>query len=370
MIHIVDLEPMKERYTLWWKEYVPNQIRKEGKPCRVISGEILTNKVENGTVLDAAGTNYYKSSQLKTISEMFYNKEIKPYDVFLIMDIWFPGIEMLRYMSQLYKIPIKIYGVWHAGSPTINDFAQPMHYWSRHFEVGFLNLCNGIFVGSEYSKESIITRLLYLCDGEESESISDRIYAYGMPLDFDYLQKFSREKKEKFIVFPHRPDPEKNPNMFFDMILALSTHWDDFNEYQFICCTSKQEYKSSEYWINALMGYVQKNISNFLIMKDLSKEDYYTLIGKSSLMISTTSEENFGYCAVEALALGCQILVPNNFSHPEIVEENEKLMYNDYSDLLIKIPNILTQKVPSCDLVAYVEPYKNTIYKWLETMGK
>lgn len=151
MIHLVGLEPMNERYTSWWETFIPNEIRKYKKSVSIVEGEALTGKVETGTVLDAGGTNYWKAEQLKKISKLFYDKKIQPYDHFLVADIWFPGIEMIPYMSHLYDIPVKIWGVWHAGSSTNNDFAQPMHPWSKYFEVGFLNICDGIFVGSEYS---------------------------------------------------------------------------------------------------------------------------------------------------------------------------------------------------------------------------
>lgn len=368
MIYIVDLEPLKERYTSWWKDYIPNEIKRNKKVCSVVSGSIMTEKVETGTVLDAAGTNWYKATQLQLIADMFYQKQIKPFDHFLVTDIWFPGIEMLRYMSQMYKIPIRIWGVWHAGSSTMNDFAQPMHPWSRHFEVGFLNLCDGIFVGSEYSKQSIIQRLLYICDEEETEDIANRIYAFGMPLDFDSLQQYSKDK-EKIILFPHRPDQEKNPHIFLDIMAGLSTHWEDFEDYQFICCTSKEKYLSSDKWINALLGYHTHKTPNFKILENLSKEDYYTLVGKSSLVVSTTSEENFGYCIVEALAMGTPVLAPNAFSYPEIVEGYERILYDYYDELLDKIPKIVSKPPMSIDLKNYVKPYKYTIEKWLEIMG-
>ena len=62
-------------------------------------------------------------------------------------------------MADLYNKKIYIWGIWHAGSITMGDFAQIMNPWSKYFEYGFIKICDGIFVGSEYSKNSILERL-------------------------------------------------------------------------------------------------------------------------------------------------------------------------------------------------------------------
>jgi glycosyltransferase involved in cell wall biosynthesis len=330
----------------------------------IISGESLCEEIITGTVLDAAGTNYWKSIQLQKICTKFHNGTIEPNSKFLVCDIWFPGIEMIRYMSQLYNIPVSIWGIWHAGSNTMNDFAEPMHSWSKYFEVGFLNICNGIFVGTNYSRESIIERLLYFIP---EENISQRIYSFGMPLNFNEIQKY-KQSKEKIILFPHRPDEEKNPNIFIDIINALSSSWPEFNDYKFVFCTSKKEYKSKSKWINELIKSTMTQFNNIEIHENLNKEDYYTLLGKSSLVISTTSEENFGYCILEALALDCKILAPNCFSHPEIVHNDAELLYNNYDELLLKIPKILNTYFSPGRLQSYAEPYEEVIERWLNIM--
>lgn len=368
MLYLLPIESLTERYSSWWDSYIPAEIKKLGKPLEIINGTQLTQSVDVGTVLSASGTNYFKSTQLQKICEKFYKKEIAPHSHFLFLDLWFPGIEMIRYMSQLYDIPVNIWGVWHAGSSTMNDFAEPMHPWSKYFEIGFLNLCNGVFVGSDYSKQSIIDRLLYSIPPEEAASISNRIYSYGMPLNYHEIQKYD-SNKENIILFPHRPDSEKCPDKFINIMQALSITWEDFKNYKIIFCTSKKQYLSQDRWINALLYYFKNKEKNVEIREDLSKDEYYTLLGKSSLMVSTTSEENFGYCAVEALALSCQVLLPNDFSHPEIVNNNPRFLYDSYDELCDKIPNILKNPVHSKELKELVQPYSLVVENWIKTMN-
>lgn len=367
MIYIVQIEPLVERYSHWWQNYFPKKLREHKLNHQIIAGAPLTDKVEIGTVLDAAGTNYYKSLQLAQICKMFHEHKINKYDHFLICDIWFPGIEMIRYMSHLYNTPVNIWGIWHAGSSTTNDFAEPMHLWSKHFEVGFLNICDGIFVGSDYSRDSIIERLLYFLPDDEVESISSRIFAWGMPLNYNELQKYI-QPKENIILFPHRPDTEKNPHVFANVIQSLSIIWDDFEKYRFIFCTSKEKYQSSQKWINSLLAKINLEFPNVEIKENLSKEAYYNLLGKSKMMVSMTTEENFGYCAVEAMALGTHPLLPNAFSHPEITSDEHRCLYNTVDELIDKIIKQNIVAVP--ELQDKVKNYGYVIDKWLEIMGK
>lgn len=367
-MYIVELEPLKERYTDWWHSYLPYAFSRCGISSDIISGESLTDIVNTGTVLDAGSTCYWKSIQLQKIARKFFTGEIKPYTVFFVCDIWFPGIEMIRYMSHLYNIPVFIYGVWHAGSSTNNDFAQPMHMWSRDFEIGFLNLCNGIFVGSQYSKNALAERLLYHTSPDVAESIIKRIYDIGMPLNYPLLQQYSSSEKKDIIVFPHRPDPEKNPDIFIDLVRNLSVIWDRFEQCQFVFCTSKKEYKSSDSFINAQIGIIKKDFPNVQVLDNLTKEDYYRLLGEAKLMVSTTSEENFGYCAVEAMALGCAPLLPNDFSHPELVEKDYTFLYDSNSEMMEKVMKIVREEYNYSNVKRYAEPYSYVVDEWARIM--
>ncbi len=374
MLYLIDLESYKERYTYWWKDYIPSEFFKYNLEFEIIEGGQLTKTVDVGTVLDAAGTNYYKSIQLQKICELFKANRIKDNDHFLIADIWFPGIEMIRYMANLYHKKVYIWGIWHAGSITMGDFAQIMNPWSKYFEYGFINMCDGVFVGSEYSKNSILERLTvdFKMTEEEYKSLSKKIHAYGMPLDYNYLQKFNNVEKENIIIFPHRPDEEKGINEFLNLIEYLFMKWDKVFDYTFLFTTSKLKYKSQSEIINNRLSFLQSNTNlnnNIIIKENLDKEEYYSLLGKSKFMISTSLEENFGYVAVEALALGCHVLVPNNFSYPELVEGDKNCLYDTLEELADKIKHFNKNEIINRNIfLNYAEPYNRVVHKWIGIM--
>jgi glycosyltransferase involved in cell wall biosynthesis len=86
-------------------------------------------------------------------------------------------------------------------------------------------------------------------------------------------------------------------------------------------------------------------------------------------MVSTTSEENFGYCVVEAMALGCPVILPNMFSHPELVENDVNYLYDDYNELMDKSIALLESDYNHSKVVQYyAKPYDSTIYEWGKIM--
>lgn len=341
MLYILTSQKLK-----WWTKEITTVCEKTGKKIKDI----------NGT----------QTEQLNQIHNLFENNEIQYGDDFLVCDIWFPGIEIIRYLSQLKQIQVNIWGVWHGGSSTSNSEIEPMHSWSKHFEVGFLNICNGIFVGSEYSKQSIANRLLYFISEFESKSILDRIYSDGMPLRFKELQQYC-SKKENIIVFPNAPEEENAPDTFVNIIQGLSMYWDDFSDYKFIFC-SEREYKSSSRWLNALLSYLKSHHQNVEILENLTAENYYKTIGKAKIAVATSTEENFGYPMVESMALGCNVLLPNSFSYPEIVESNSSFLYDKVDDILIKLPYLTKHLEAEKTVKGYVLPYSNVIDRWLSRM--
>ena len=379
MIYILQIEPYKERYSSWWFDHIPLKFTHRNIAHKVIHGQQITTKVETGTVLDAGGTNYYKASQLQEITSLFQGNQIKPYDSFLVCDLWFPGLEMLPYMAELYNIPINIWGVWHAGSITKHDFAEPMNKWAKYFEMGWLDICSGVFVGSDYSKTTLATRLaaeVFVGTQDEAKQMLEKIHPYGMPLDWDYIHSIREininEPVNNIIVFPHRPDFEKNPHLFFDVIETLNYVWDDFKKWTIVFCTSKEKYKSQSLITNARLSFLNEHFDNVQIHDNLSRNEYSALLDRAKIVVSTTREENFGYCVVEAAAFGCNVVCPNNFSHPEIFSNDLKksgdsrILYDKDDEIPDKIMKLAENPIPPLEMTEYVKNYQYTVDCWID----
>ena len=95
-------------------------------------------------------------------------------------------------------------------------------------------------------------------------------------------------KKEDIIVFPHRLDEEKHPELFDLFVDKLNQKGFNFKAIKTIEETS-------------------------------SRDEYFKLLGRSKIMISFAEQETFGYSTLESMALDNYVIVPNKLSYCETV---------------------------------------------------
>lgn len=305
MLYVLPLEPMVERYTMQWYRWFKQDCASLDVPCVYIDGEQLDTTVEVGTVLDAAGTNFWKFTQLAKVCRLFKQRKIHDGDKFFSMDMWHPGLEAIPYMATLYGLDVKIYAFLHAGSYTTEDFAAPMAPWAVWFEKGWYQLCDGVFVGSNYHKEKF--RELRVI-GQESH-----VYVTGNPIRLREMPKLSTKARENIIIFSNRWDREKRP---YDFVWAMEVLWETRQDFRVVITTSRPKFRSNT---PSLLHVLDTVSFPYELKVGLTKLQYYEELNKAKVFVSTTIEENFGYCLVEAMAMGVFPVVRRGFSHPEIV---------------------------------------------------
>jgi len=279
-LYVVTLEPIEQRYTKQWYSFWKKEFSKSYN-VKYIDGETLSEGIEKGRFLDINQTNMWKAIQVEKMSRMFFNNEIKKNDTFIFMDGWHFGITALRYMSQLNSVPIKIYAYWHAGTWDEWDFITQagLGEWASYNEEGWFRALNGSFVSTNFHKEIILKKF--------KDIDAEKIYVVGFPMDWDAeINSLVEEKplrKENLIVFPHRLDIEKAPEVF---------------------------------------DILKQRIRKFKFVKTMEvtkgKKDYYELIANAKVAFSASHQETFGIGTVEAMMLGAIPLVPNRLSYIEL----------------------------------------------------
>lgn len=351
------LEPLEERYTEQWfrwfrdadygtYRYIP------------IGGEALCDKIKVGAFLDVNSTIHWKAEQVKQVAALFHNNHVKDGDIFFVADMWFP-VELLKYLIQLNGIDAKVYAFLHAGTYTTEDFAAPMANWAKHVEVGWATALDGIFVGSQYHKEAFLNRRL-IAAGLPWQSISDKIHVTGNPFNSAEvrLKGLYPSTKENLIIFPNRFDYEKRPNDFLNIATILK---DRYPDWAFAICTSRNSMRSSHSWLTDLLYALNKH-KIVQYNYDMTKEQYYQMLSRAKVMVSTTIEENFGYCTLEAMALDTIPVVPNRFSHPEIVGQGTCL-YEDINDALVKIESAMEASLVNNRYGEQLEVYDRAVQR-------
>ena len=325
MIYYLPLEHIERRYTALLDKQLMREFKKQKKKFVRVDGELLTTKIETGAFLDSEGTNFYKFAQLQNVCKLFRNKKIKDGDVFFVSDLWFPGIEAIKYMAYFRGITVKIKGFLHAGSFTETDYVRGMEDWVKWIEKGWFHSFDKIFLGSNYIKQELI----------EKGRIIDfkKLEVTGLPFIPEDLYKVVKpipwKDKENIIIFSGRLDDEKQPWQFDQLV----------NEYR------KQNPNIKIQAIKTLE-------------KNLSKKEYLKLLSKAKIFFSSALQENFGYSALEASAYNCNLLLPNRLVYPEFYPK--RFLYSSVEEAV----KTIDRKMLICDNSSvYANKHRDNIKK-------
>ena len=251
----------------------------------------IDTEIKRGQFLDIVNTCKFKAAQLQMVADLFNEGKVENGDSFLIGDIFFPGIEMIKYMSELQGMDVKVFGINYAGRADKTDFVQQLSYWADASEAGYHFICDGIFVGSSDHANNV-------CDHFGLNPAT--VYRTGLVWDLEYMNQFPRlGDKEDFVIWPHRFSKEKG----IDELVEFAKFTD-----KKIIITSSGPAKD--------LGKLPKNIE---YRHSLTKPEYFDLMRRAKWYLSTAYQETFGYTIQEAIYFGCEILVPNRACCPEMV---------------------------------------------------
>jgi hypothetical protein len=285
--YIVDIEAVESRYTKQWKEYLPKQMGAAGLDVQVISGGEVPQATTPGAFLNFAGTNSYKSQQLLKIADMFAAGTVKSGDYFLYTDAWNPTVIQLKYMSELLGIPVKIGGLWHAGSYDPQDFLGRLigdAPWVRSAEHSMFSCYDHNFFATKFHVD-MFAEQFYDWIGDELMEANSTVKIVGWPMEYlkDILSPYANTTKKNKIIFPHRLAPEKQVEIFLDLAKEMP-------EYE---------------WFVA-----QDHV--------LTKHEYHTHLAESKMVFSANLQETLGISMYEGALVGTYPLVPSRLSYTEM----------------------------------------------------
>lgn len=288
-VYLIDLEAVETRYTAQWKQYLPDQMKSAGMDVVVISGGDVPQATTPGAFLNFAGTNSYKSQQLLQISELFASGAVNAGDYFLYTDAWNPTVIQVKYMSELLGIPVKLGGMWHAGSYDPQDFLGRLigdTPWVRNAESSMFYCYDHNFFATKFHLDMFC---LNLFDENSSDEFmdwhKDKIHIVGWPMEYlnDILNPYVNTVKKDKIIFPHRLAPEKQLEIFNDLAASMP-------EYEWFVAQDHQ----------------------------LSKHEYHQHLAESKIVFSANLQETLGISVYEGAIVGTYPLVPDRLSYDEM----------------------------------------------------
>lgn len=285
-IWIVPIEPIDQRYTKQWYDNIPgiieDAIKTHGKDYVVytIDGVAIPPNTTTGAFLDFGATNVYKASQTEVISRMFSSGEIKPGDKFLVTDAWNFVITPIKYMSDLLDIPVEIHGIWHAGAYDPTDILgyKMQKPWPAHQERAWFYCCDYNYYATNFHMNMFLKNLSI------PKEDHTRAFRSGQPHTpiVDMLTPFWDTPKDDAIIWPHRYNADKQPEMIENMAPHLNGE---------VIITQKL---------------------------DLSKQEYYETMGRMKIIVSQALHENLGISMMEGVLAGAIPIVPDRASYHEM----------------------------------------------------
>lgn len=261
--------------------------------------------IKNGEFLDTFDTIAFKQTQIGIVSGMFSRGEIRDGDTFFVPDIFYPGIEAIKYMSELSGIKVNIASFNHAGRADQDDFVQRLNPWADSQEQAWHDLADLVFVGSEYQARRVREKF-----HPKELVVSGAVWDKGW---MDEKCEGIDRTKEDYIIFPHRPCKEKRFDFFIDIARK-----------------------------NPSLRFVITSCGNSRLRKEdlpdnvdyrsgLTKRQYFEVFARAKGYLTTAYQETFGYTVQEAIYFGCQIVCPEYACYPEYVADPSRLTFDEMS---------------------------------------
>ena len=291
-IWIIPIEPIEQRYSAQRFDQMPLVIAKEGSKrkvsakVRTIPGVEMEESTTDGAFLDFGMTNHYKASQVMTISRLFSNGEIKSGDKFLVTDFWHFGITAIRYMSESLDIPVEIHSIAHAGAYDPTDILglKMSKEWPMYQEKAWFHASDYIYVGTKFHQQMFLKNLKIQKKYHKKAIVSGQIHVEACHSGQDY---FENDQRQDFIIFPHRLNEDKQPEIFKDLVEYLPDEWQ----------------------------YVVTQEGNY------TKKELYMIFAQSKMVFSCSLHENLGIGQMEGLVHGCIPVQPNRASYQEMYHD-------------------------------------------------
>lgn len=287
----IPIEPLPERYSMQWDKWFQKEFGEANLNVCNVYGENTSGKIGNGSFLDVTETNLYKTSQLREIILFIANCDKNEKIVLFFHDIWNPAIPTIAYIRDGLGLKnLKICGCLHAGSYDEYDFLnkQGMTPWACYLEQSIGAIVDKIFVATRFHKNMFCTR---------RNIDKNKVVVTGFPIYDDFIKDMPETEKKQIIVFPHRLDSEKRPDLF-DVLSKDPL----FADYTFI--------KSKE--------------------KAKSKRAYYRLLQQSYIAVSFAEQETWGIAMQEAVICGCIPICPQRLSYKEMY--SQAFLYNSMAE--------------------------------------
>ncbi|XP_041858340.1 glycosyltransferase-like domain-containing protein 1 isoform X2 [Melanotaenia boesemani] len=214
------------------------------------------------------------------------DQQIRPKCVVLNYPIQFPDVSRLLPKHKLLRLP--------AETSHVGDIIIPPDEQQRSSRSGGPH---------QSTSESTVQKPV--CEGDTCESRIHRLVGEGDSVD---------QMKPLHIVWPHRWEHDKNPEMFFKVLLKLKERRLDFQ----VSVIGETFTDVPEIFASS-QRLLDRHVLNWGFQS--GRDQYLQVLCDADVVVSTAAHEFFGVAMLEAVHCGCFPLCPKELVYPEIFPE-------------------------------------------------
>lgn len=283
-----------------------------------------------------------------TLAKDFLKSDLQP-DMILASDMLDLTIFQSLTREQTATIPMCVYfhenQFSYPGSPHDSDGKK-----QREFHYGFINIASSlaadaVFFNSDFHKRNFLkeaTNFLNKFDDfgggevlDEIENKSSTLHV-GLELTENTSLLKKNENPAPVILWNHRWEYDKNPELFFETLYQLKEENIDFQ----LIVLGEERKPHPQVFASAKVRLADETIHWGYVK---SREEYVNLLQHADLLPVTSIQEFFGISVSEAIYYGCFPILPNRLSYPELIpqELHSKVLYETDDDLAQKIAHYI-----------------------------
>ena len=294
-----------------------------------------------------------------------YNKIKGRFDIILCSDMLnLPVFKTMCY-DNLFNSKIIMYfhenQLSYPWSPMDKDLElkRDLHYYYINYTSSLISDYN--YFNSNYHLLSYIEGLKkYLQKMPDFKNIDtiDLIHKKSsiLPIGCE-LDKYENDYQENvtpIILWNHRWEYDKNPDLFFNTLFEL-----DNNNIDFKLIVVGESYSEYPNIFNIAKNRLGSKIIHFGYCDNYQK--YIKYLKLANILPVTSNQDFFGISIVEAVAYGAYPILPNRLSYPELFDKsiNPHIFYKNKTEFKDKIMSAIN----NVNLISdKIKPLRNNIY--------
>jgi glycosyltransferase involved in cell wall biosynthesis len=317
MIYVISLPSIDTRYTAQWYNCVEKYIKDRKRDDIVLLGNRTPYTVKPTEFLNYRDYFSYAWPQLLQVMSL-----AKDGDTVFFMDGETAGAEALEYVRKMEGLDIKIRAYWHSGSYDLNDLPYLRNVHGEHFERGWFDIADRIYVGSEYHKKILF---------QERGVLPDKITVTGSPMDLDDVVDGSKIEKTRRYLFTGRKVKEKG----YEIVRDLQTQGVD----------------------------ITVSLDNVW-----NKDEYHRQIAQTELLVNPSKHELFGFAMFEAFSLNVPCIVPDIPTFETTVPAMYRVPYETffYKDTFLDATERILKSSGHERMLAEPYEYHKVLDSWFE----